>query len=172
MRHLTAIVCVLAFCGSACAADWPHLRGPRYDGSSDETGIVDSWPAEGPPVLWHIELGQGYSGFVVGGDRAYTQMQSLKGQFVVCLEAGTGREVWRHRTGWPWEPDGDWPGPMATPTVSGGRLYFVDAFGLAGCLDARDGRLLWSLNVTKTFKGRGTEYGYACSPLVEGGKVF
>ena len=154
------------------AGDWPHLRGPSYNGHSAETGLADTWPDAGPPVVWRIELGQGYSGFAVVGDRLYTQYQSLSGQYVVCLEAQTGRRLWRYRTGYPWEPDGNWPGPMATPTVYGGRVYFVDAFGLAGCLAARNGRSLWSLNVTEKFDGEGTEYGYACSPLVKDGRVY
>ena len=31
------------------------------------------------------------------------------------LDAETGREIWRRRTNWPWQPDGAWPGPRATP---------------------------------------------------------
>jgi len=156
----------------ALAADWPHLRGPTYDAVSPETGLADSWPADGPPVLWCIDLGQGFSGFAAVGDRLYTQVQWRSGQHVVCLDAATGRRIWRRRYGWPWKPDSHWPGPMATPTVSDGRVYFAGALGLVGCLRARDGRMRWSINVTETFKGRGTEYGYACSPLVEDGRVF
>jgi len=158
--------------GDVLAADWPHLRGPNYNGVSAETGIVESWPATGPPVLWRIELGQGYSGIIAVGDRLYTQRQSLSGQYVVCLDADTGQPIWERRYGWPWEPDSNWPGPRATPTYHDGRIYFAGAFGLIGCLNAENGRRIWSVNVTEKFQGRGTEYGYACSPLVEDGKVF
>ena len=158
--------------GVARAADWPHLRGPTYDGVSSETGLAGAWPPDGPPVLWQIDLGQGFSGFAVVGERVYTQRQTLAGQFVVCLDARTGRRVWEHRYGWPWKADSDYPGPMATPTVVGGKVYFAGASGLVGCLDAGSGRRFWAVNVTETFKGRGTEYGYACSPLVEDGRVF
>jgi len=158
--------------GAPKAQDWPHLRGPSYSGVSAETGIVESWPEGGPPVLWRLALGQGYSGFTAVGGRLYTQTQHLSGQYVVCLDAATGLRVWRHRYAWPWEPDSDWPGPRATPSVCEGRVYFAGPFGLAGCLDAGSGRRIWSLNVTRKFGGRGTQFGYACSPLVEDGKVF
>ena len=157
---------------SASAADWPHVRGPAYNAVSTETGLAESWPEGGPPELWRVRLGQGYSGLVVVGERVYTQMQSAAGQFVVCLDAATGRRLWRHRYGFAWQADSDWPGPYATPTVVGNRVYFVGCRGLAGCLRARDGRRLWAVNVTEKFEGEGTEYGYACSPLVEGGRVF
>lgn len=157
---------------AADAPGWPHLRGPNYNGVSAETGIAESWPKGGPPVLWRIELGDGYSGFAAAGSRLYTQYQSLAGQRVVCLDADTGERIWRRRYGYPWQPDSDWPGPMATPTVSAGKVYFAGAFGLVGCLDAQSGRLLWSVNITEKFEGEGTEYGYACSPLVEDGRVY
>jgi outer membrane protein assembly factor BamB len=156
----------------ADGGDWPHLRGPSYNAVSAETGLAEAWPEGGPPVVWRTELGQGYSSLVAVGDRLYTQYQTLSGQYVACLSADTGRRLWRRRTGYPWEPEGHWPGPYATPTVADGRVYFADCYGLVGCVRASDGRLVWSVNVTEKFEGEGTEYGYACSPLVEGGKVF
>jgi outer membrane protein assembly factor BamB len=152
--------------------DWPHLRGPKYDAISTETGLADAWPADGPPVLWRRDLGQGYSGFVVVGGRVFTQMQTLAGQFVVCLDAETGAERWRYRYGWPWQPAGRYPGPYATPTWNVGRVYFSGPDGLVGCLDAETGRSVWSVNVLRRFTGRGAEFGYACTPLVEDGKVI
>lgn len=139
---------------------------------SGETGLLDRWPQTGPPVLWRIRLGQGYSAIIAVDSRLYTQAQEPAGEFVACLDAATGRTLWKRTYDWPWEPEGDWPGPRATPTWHDGRLYFAGAHGLVGCLDAATGRMLWSRNVTKQFDGKGTEYGYACSPLVEGGKVF
>jgi outer membrane protein assembly factor BamB len=91
---------------------------------------------------------------------------------VLCLDGNTGREVWRHRYGWPWEFEGKWPGPYATPTVAQGKVYFAGAYGLIGCLDGVDGSAIWSVNVTEAFEGSGTEFGYACSPLVEDGRVI
>jgi len=156
----------------SAAADWPHLRGPSYSGVSSETNLCASFPTTGPNVLWRIPLGQGYSGFTVAEDRLFTQMQRRSGQYVICLRANTGEELWRYRYGWPWQPEGEYPGPYATPTLHEGKLYFAGTDGLIGCLDAANGRHIWTLNVTEKFRGRGTEFGYACSPLVAEGKVI
>lgn len=150
---------------------WPHRRGPHYDAVSDETDLADSWPPEGPPVLWTLELGRGYSGFIAVGDRVFTQTQSLTGQSVVCLQADTGRQIWRHRYGWPYEPGGMYPGPRATPTWHQGYVYFAGPRGLAGRLRASDGRPVWQVDVNGRYSGRGTDFGYSCSPLVEDGRV-
>ncbi len=151
---------------------WPQRRGPTYDGISSETGIADSWPDDGPPLLWMRELGRGYSGFTAVGDRVYTQTQSLSKQMALCLDSDTGEQIWSHRYGWPYDPAGMYPGPRSTPTWHDGRIYFAGPRGLVGCLDAASGRALWSLNINEKFGGRGTDFGYSCSPTIEGGKVI
>jgi outer membrane protein assembly factor BamB len=170
---VAAVLSLLACPVPSAAGDWPHLRGPRYDGVSDETGLADSWPDRGPPALWSRELGQGFSGLVVVGGRVFTQLQSLTaGQCVVCLDAETGATVWQRRVDAPWQPAGAYPGPYATPTWHAGRVYYTSPHGTAGCLDAADGRPVWSVNVVKEYRAREMHFGYACTPLVEGGKVF
>ena len=153
-------------------AGWPFVRGPSYDGHSAEIEIADTWPDSGPPVLWTRELGQGYSAFVAGGLRVFTQAQSLGGQFVYCLDADTGETIWRYRYGWPYEAIGVYPGPRATPTLSGRYVYFTAPNGLVGCLTVDRGRLVWSVNVLQRYGGRGIGFGYACSPTVVEGMVL
>ncbi len=151
---------------------WPHRRGPHYDAISDETELADSWPPEGPPVLWLRQIGRGYSGIIAVGDRVFTQRQTLSSQSVLCLAAESGEPIWEHRYGWPYEAAGMYPGPRATPTWHHGKIYFAGPRGLLECLRATDGRLLWSLNVHEKFDGQGTDFGCACSPLVLDGKVI
>lgn len=123
-------------------------------------------------MLWRATLGQGYSGFVIAEGRAYTQMQTAAGQFVVCLDLETGEEIWRTRYAWPRELDNSWAGPYATPTYDGGKIFFAGSGGVVGSMDAKDGRVLWTLDTKERFDGRGTGFGYAATPLVEGGRVF
>jgi outer membrane protein assembly factor BamB len=151
---------------------WPNLRGPTYDGVSAETDLAERWPADGPPVLWQREIGRGYSGLICVGNRVYTQKQTALEQSLVCLDANSGSLVWEHRYGWAYEPAGMYPGPRATPTCHAGRIYFAAPDGLVGCVRAQDGVAVWSVNVNQKFAGRGTEFGYACSPLVVAGKVI
>ena len=66
----------LLFCVIASAADWPQWRGPNRDGKSAETGLLASWPAGGPRLVWKAQgLGEGYSRSAVVGSRLYTQGQ-------------------------------------------------------------------------------------------------
>jgi len=146
---------------------WPSVRGVQHDAHSPEIQLAESWPEEGPPVLWVKDLGQGYSAFVAEGNRVYTQAQTLQGQYVYCLDARTGKTLWEYRYDWPYELAGVYPGPRATPTLAQGRLLFAGPSGLVGCLDATNGQLLWSRNVVTDFQGDGgTGFGYSCSPTV------
>lgn len=174
MPRLAALVALLALGSSVGLAqpDWPHLRGPNYDAISTETGLVDHWPAGGPPVLWTRDLGQGYSGFVLADGRLFTQYQTKTGQFILALNPDTGAELWRQRVGLPWQAAGAYPGPYATPTYSDGRLYYTTPMGEAGCLRAADGSEVWAVDLRKKFGLRGVGFGYATTPLVEGGRVI
>ncbi|MEQ9068023.1 MAG: PQQ-binding-like beta-propeller repeat protein, partial [Gimesia chilikensis] len=146
---------------------WPDVRGADFDAHSPEINLADSWPEEGPPVLWVKELGQGYSAFVAQGNHVYTQAQTLQGQYVYCLEAKTGITIWQYRYDWPYELAGVYPGPRATPTLAAGKVLFAAPSGLIGCLDADEGKLIWSRNVLEEFHGSGGDgFGYACSPTV------
>ncbi|HUG19431.1 MAG TPA: PQQ-binding-like beta-propeller repeat protein [Planctomycetaceae bacterium] len=157
----------------AVSDGWTSVRGPHFDGHSAEVQIADTWPSEGPPVLWTRELGQGYSAFTANGNRIFTQAQSLGGQYVYCLDAETGETIWSYRYDWPYEAVGVYPGPRATPTISGDRVYFAGPSGLAGCLTIDKGRLVWSVNVVEKYAGDGgVGFGYSCSPIVSDGLVF
>jgi len=151
--------------------DWSGIRGPRWDGISDDSGIADSWPAQGPPVLWTRELGQGYSAFIAWGDRIATQYQSLSGQYLICMNANTGKTLWEYRYDWPFDPAGVYPGPRATPAYHDGLIYFASPAGLIGCLDSNTGTLQWSVDLAATFGCELTGFGYACSPTVVEGLI-
>jgi outer membrane protein assembly factor BamB len=154
------------------ACEWPFIRGAQWDGHSAESGLAEQWPSSGPPVLWTRELGQGYSSFVAWDDKVATQMQTLGGQYVICLRADTGETLWEYRYDWPYDPAGVYPGPRATPTYDQGRLYFAAPNGTIGCLDAQSGQLRWSCNPVREFAGKGIDFGYSCSPTVTDGKVI
>jgi len=57
---------------SALGAAWPWFRGPQHDAiDHDSPRLARSWPPEGPPRLWQIELGEGYAAAAVAGGRVY-----------------------------------------------------------------------------------------------------
>jgi len=49
------------FAAENVGEDWPQFLGPRANGTSLETGLLEKWPKEGPPMLWEKAIGSGYS---------------------------------------------------------------------------------------------------------------
>src|SRR5439155_13405245 len=69
--YLTLVAAGTLVPAAVRADDWPAWLGPKRDGVWRESGLLDSFPAGGPKVLWRVPLGAGYSGPAVVGGRVY-----------------------------------------------------------------------------------------------------
>ena len=150
---------------------WPQWRGPRQDGISIETGLLNAWPRGGPAEVWSTQIGLGYSSVAVVGKRLYTMDMRKTYEYVRCLDVDTGREVWNH------EYQGAYKnqfgsGPRGTPTVCQGRVYSIGATGILHCLSAEDGRVLFQVDLLDKFHAKNLTWGISGSPLVHAGMVF
>jgi outer membrane protein assembly factor BamB len=156
------------------AADWPQWRGPNRDGISTETGLLKDWPAGGPPLLWKATgLGNGYSTLAVAGGRIFTIGETNGMSSVVALDVATGKPVWSAKLGKPGAPGwGGFEGPRSTPTVDGDSLYAVGQWGDFVCLESATGKERWRKDYGKDFSAQRPEWGFAESPLVDGGHVM
>jgi outer membrane protein assembly factor BamB len=46
--------------------DWPTFRGPERTAVAPDTGLLTTWPEEGPKLLWETGgLGRGYSSLAI-----------------------------------------------------------------------------------------------------------
>jgi outer membrane protein assembly factor BamB len=165
-------VLALAFGATVSAADWPQWRGPQRNGISTETGLLTSWPKEGPRMLWTVNgLGEGYSAVAVVGGRVYTQGQRGGRHYVTAIDVNTGAKAWETVAGGSFnESRGN--GPRGTPTVDGTRLYALAPDGMLACLDAASGKTIWSQNILQKFRGSVPPWGISESPLVDGDRLI
>ena len=149
------------------AADWPQWRGPNRDGVSTEKEWSPTWTADGPKQLWKANVGIGASSVAVAAGRLYTMGNANNTDSVVCLDAATGKEIWRHS--YPQQLDKRMfeGGPASTPTVEGSRVFTLSQQGDIFCLDAATGKPVWHKNLASDFHGKRPQWGWACSPLVE-----
>ncbi len=170
------LVGLLSLAAIASAEDWPQWQGPRRDNVSTETGLLKQWPAGGPRLLWTFSnAGFGYSGPAIVGDRLYTMGTEGDHGCVFALDVSTGKEVWRSRTG-PLFKNAWGGGPRSTPTVDRERLYALDAQGILVCLETASGKEVWRKHLIEDLGGQKPTgkrpfWGYAESPLVDGGQV-
>lgn len=151
--------------------DWPRYRGPKGDGVSHETGLLKTWPASGPRVLWRARLGTGYSGMAVANGRLFTLFGSAGKELAIAFDAATGKELWRAQLG-PDRQDGMGGGPRATPTVDGDLVYVMGAEAKLAALEAATGKARWRLDLVAQQGARVPQWGVSTSPVVEGGLLL
>jgi len=157
--------------------------GPQRDSVWRETGILDKFPEHDPKVLWRTPVSSGYAGPAVADGKVYVLDRVLaKGavnpndpfdnktvvkstERVLCLDAATGKEVWKHEYDCPYHIS--YPaGPRCTPTVDGGKVYTLGAMGDLYCLDARTGKVVWSKSFPKDYAAAVPTWGFCGHPLI------
>lgn len=164
---------MLTFCNGALGDDWPQFLGPKRDGTSAETGLVDNLPAK-VPVVWQFKAGNGFSGPVVAGGRVYL-FEQTDGQAVLrCLKTQNAEQVWE--SSYPCRfiggLAGGGPGPRATPVIDGDRIYTLGPQGVLRCLNLADGSLVWSRDLKRELDIPDGFFGISSTPLVYNDKLI
>src|SRR5262249_37383949 len=122
--------------------------GPDRTGISNETGLLQEWPKDGPPLRWKVtDIGTGYSTPAVARGRVFLQTTRGKDEYALALEEKTGKEIWSAalgRVGRNFGPQ--YPGTRSTPTVDGDLLYCLSSDGDLVCLESAGGKVKWQKN--------------------------
>src|SRR5665213_3000027 len=137
---------ILFWCaaGAVFAGDWPQFLGPRANGISDETGLLEKWPAGGPPLVWEKTIGTGYGAPSIMGQRLVFHHRIGDEEIVECLDADTGKSLWRYAYPSHFvDPYGYNNGPRATPLLTSNACYTFGAEGKLTCLELQTGKLVW-----------------------------
>ena len=164
---------VAAFVPAVAAQDWPQILGPTRNGIYTGPEIVPSFPRSGPPLLWRRDVGAGFSGPAVVGDRLVLFHRVNNRETVEAMDALTGKTVWTLDYATSYRDDfGFDEGPRAVPVIAGGRVFTHGADGMLSGIDFNTGKLLWSVDTRKVFQAPKGYFGVASSPLVDGDRVM
>jgi outer membrane protein assembly factor BamB len=146
--------------------DWPQWRGPERNGCSKETGLLTSWPKDGPPLLWKASgVGNGYASVSIAGGKLFTLGNQGKSTYVFALNLADGKLLWSAEVGRPGSNLG------CTPTVDGKLLYAIGQDGDLVCVETDSGQVKWRRHLKKDFGGTCGGWNYTESPLVDGDKL-
>lgn len=154
------------------ANDWPQFLGPDRNGTSPDEKLVPAWIANGLRELWRVPLGEGYSGFAVRGDSAFTMYGNGREDFLIALDSRDGRVLWRYRTGPSPRDLYGGLGPRVTPAIDGALVLTMSAQGDVLALDAESGTVVWRRALASEHGFRAPAEGVASSPLVADGRVY
>ena len=148
------------------AQGWPQWRGPNRDGVSQETGLLTSWPEEGPKLAWQVDgLGKGMASLAVANGRIFTLGQVGKDAKLIAVSETDGKPLWSTDVG-----SGN---PNCTPTVDGDFVYALGREGDLICCEAATGKRVWTKSFPSDFGGKMMSgWGYSESPLVDGDRLI
>jgi len=183
-------VTLVSFASVAQADDWPHWRGLNRNGNVGESSRWKggTWPPT--KSVWRANVNSGSTGPIVIGNRLYTMGWKENQDHVYCIDASSGREIWKQwyrcpRFGRHSEGDkGLYAGPSSCPSYDSktGYLYTLSTDGDLICWDTRNkGKRVWSLNFYDAYKvgqrpkvgrRRLRDYGYTTAPLLHGDSVI
>lgn len=160
------LLCLIA--AGRAYAQWPQFRGPNGSGVDSAAG----YPVEFSPtknVAWKTAVPYGQSSPVVVGGHVYVTASDSNTLLTICLDAKTGRELWRREIRRERAATIFHVNDPASPTPAAddnGVVVFFAEFGLA--VYAPDGTDRWTmpLGPFKNF------YGMAASPIIAGDAVI
>lgn len=174
---VAAMAALVSLQGSVFAGDWPQWRGPDRTDVSKETGLLKQWPEGGPKKVWsYTNAGNGYAGMSVADGRLFTMGARAGQEFLIALDAASGKELWAAAMGPLYNEDrpsynvGWGEGPRGTPTVDADRVYALGAWGNLVCASVKDGKIVWKKTMQEV-GGKPFGWGYSESPLVDGPKL-
>ncbi len=146
--------------------DWPRWRGINNDGISGETGLLDRWTSDGPPIAWSSRgLGAGFSSVVVFDGKLFTMGKKEGSTKLICVSAQDGAPIWEVDV----SDRGD--NPNCTPTVDpeSKLVYGLSHSGTLLCANIETGQEVWKIDFPSDMGGSMMSmWGYSESPLVDG----
>jgi outer membrane protein assembly factor BamB len=155
------------------AENWPHWRGPFFNGSTSETNLPARFsqtenvlwtarmpgPAAATPIVWGNHV------FISSVDREKETLEAL------CLDRTDGKLLWRHEIASGIRKDDRSNYASDSPATDGQRVCFyygngdLAAFGFSG-------DKLWARNIQKDYGPYAILWTYSSSPTLYHGKLY
>ncbi|HTM53344.1 MAG TPA: PQQ-binding-like beta-propeller repeat protein [Pirellulales bacterium] len=157
---------------------WPTFRSAGRTGTAPDTGLLSSWPAEGPKLVWETAgAGRGYSSLAIVDARIYTLGDAPStaddaDEYLLCFNQADGKPLWRAKTGPAWKTGKpNWQSSRSTPSVDEDRVYVITPHGELVCCTTA-GAEKWCKDLAKDFDGQKADgWGYSESVLIDGERL-
>ena len=176
LRHsvLLAIVSIALIClgtPRATAENWPQWRGPRLNGTSEESGLPAKWDAK-TNIAWRLPLpGPAGATPVVWGDHIF--LTSVDGGDLVLIAADiSGKPLWKRVLGTgnrAVRDEGNSASP--SPCTDGKHVWAMIGTGVLACYDFA-GKEIWNVDLQKRYGRFELQYGMASSPVLDGDRLY
>lgn len=172
-RVLASVIALFAVHAPGLAQNWPHWRGPHFNGSATEQKPPAKFSrTEG--VAWTAPMpGEAASTPVIWGDRVFVSSSDAvtRSLLVLALDRRTGKELWRHTIA-----DGDRRDDRSnfaapSPVTDGRHVWFF--FGQGDLVAYTvEGKEVWRRNIQKDHGTFAFQWTFSSSPLLLDGRLY
>ncbi len=173
-RWPAGVVGGLLILGTTVSAEnWPHWRGPAFNGFSPETNLPTAFsrienvkwtaPMPGPsaatPVIWKDHV------FLSSTDKAAQAVVAL------CLDRQSGKVLWQRKVGEGVGRDDRSNYSAASPVTDGQLVWFYYGNGELAAFDF-EGNPVWSRNIQRDEGEFAFQWTYSTSPLLWDNRLY
>ncbi len=170
---LTLIVASASATSAVHASDWPHWRGPFFNGSSDEKNLPSQWSTS-ENIAWIAALSAGGAAtpivcgdcvFVSGADADKDALRAM------CFDRSNGKLLWQHDVGQGIQKDERSNYASPSPVADGKLVVFFYGNGDLVCFNL-DGSTRWRRNIQKDYGPFAYQWTPSSSPTLFDGKLY
>jgi outer membrane protein assembly factor BamB len=169
----TMTLLLISAASAVHASDWPHWRGPFFNGSSDEHNLPSQWSLK-ENIAWSAKLPGAAAStpivcgdcvFVAGIDAAKDTLQAM------CFDRRNGKLLWQHDMGEGTQKDNRSNYASSSPVADGKRAIFFFGNGEMVCFNL-DGSQLWKRNIQADYGTFAFQWTFSSSPTLYDGRLY
>jgi len=171
MKQTSFFILFCALSLTALSDNWPHWRGPTYNGVSVEKGLPVEW-SEGKNVAWKLELPGGSSATpIVWGKKIFLMAQTEKQISLLCVSTA-GENLWIAKVA-DSRAKGTNEKTLASPSPStdGKRVYTMTGDGEVVAFDFA-GKEVWRFNAQERYGRFRLGFGYHTTPVLHDRRLY
>ena len=173
MKCRTVLAFLLVAASAAEAGNWPHWRGPYFNGSSDEKDLPSHW-SKTENIAWSAELaGAAASTPIVWEDRVFLSGVDSANDALEAMgfDRTSGKLLWQHDVAQGIRKDERSNFASSSPVTDGKLVIFFYGNGDLVCFDL-DGRRRWARNIQDDYGPFAFQWTFSSSPTLFGGKLY
>ena len=173
LRHYVSVAFVLVGASMACAGDWPHWRGPYFNGSTDEQNLPSAW-SQTEGIAWSVELaGSSAATPIISKDRVFLSgVDSGRDMLLaMCFDRVSGELLWKHDIAEGTSRDGRSTYGASSPVTNGEIVVFLYGNGELICFDMNGSRQ-WRRDIQDDYGPFAFLWTFGSSPTLFGGRLY
>ena len=152
MKTTITVALLLVLTSTTLAGDWAQLRGPKFNGSTDEKNLPSDW-SQTEGIVWSVDLpGSSAATPIIFKDRIFLSgVDSDKDMLLaMCFDRKNGELLWQHEIAKGISRDRRSTFAASSPVTDGKTVVFFYANGDLVCFDI-NGNRQWARNLHEDY---------------------